>query len=65
LVSTEHLLYGVLTDAKDPLGTGLSRRRGNAFAQTGLVEGGPHAVRLLLDAHGIDIDDLVTATLSR
>jgi Clp amino terminal domain, pathogenicity island component len=60
LVSPEHLLYGVLADAREPLGTGLSRRgRKNVFAQTGLREGGPHTVRLLLDACGIDIDELV------
>jgi ATP-dependent Clp protease ATP-binding subunit ClpA len=65
LVRPEHVLYGVLTDARDPLGTGISRRSRRAvFAQTGLREGGPHPVRLLLDAHDIDIDRLI-ATLAR
>ena len=64
LTSPEHLLYGVLTDARDPLGTGVSRRsRRNMFAQTGLRKGSPHPVQLLLDAHGIDIDGLIGATL--
>lgn len=62
LVRPEHLLYGVLTDAKDPLGTGISRRsRAGAFTQTGLREGGPHPVRLLLEGYGIDIDALIAA----
>jgi ATP-dependent Clp protease ATP-binding subunit ClpA len=65
LVRPEHLLYGVLTDAKDPLGTGISRRsRRTVFAQTGLHEGGPHPVRLLLEGRDIDIDRLI-ATLAR
>jgi hypothetical protein len=63
LVTPKHLLFGVLTDARDPLGTGLSRRsRKHGFAQTGLCEGGPNPVRLLLDAHGIDIEELTAAT---
>jgi hypothetical protein len=54
-----------VTDAKDPLGTGISRRtRKNAFAQIGLREGGPHPVRLLLNAHDINIDALAEALLS-
>jgi ATP-dependent Clp protease ATP-binding subunit ClpA len=65
LVSPEHLLYGVLTDARDPLGTAISRRsRKSMFVQTGLREGGPHPVRLLLDAHSIDLEGLIAATLA-
>jgi hypothetical protein len=64
LVTPEHLLYGVLADARDPLGTGLTRRtRRHVFAQTGLPEGGPHPIRLLLNAHTIDLTDLTTAAL--
>lgn len=63
LVSPGRLLYGVLADARDPLGTGISRRsRKNVFARTGLPDGGPHPVRLLLDAGGIDIEELIAAT---
>ncbi len=62
LVTPGCLLYGVLADARDPLGTGISRRsRSGVFARTGLRDGGPHPVRLLLDAHGIDIDELTAA----
>jgi hypothetical protein len=34
------------------------------FVQTGLREGGPHPVRLLLDAHSIDLEGLIAATLA-
>lgn len=65
MVGPEQLLYGVLTDACDPLGTGVSRRsRRDVFARTGLREGTPHPVRLLLDAHDIDIEGLIAATLA-
>lgn len=60
LVSAEHLLYGVLHDARDPLLTGMRRRgRTKIIAQTGLRESTPHPVRLLLDAHGVDIEGLI------
>jgi hypothetical protein len=63
LVTPKCLLYGVLADARDPLGTGISRRsRNKVFTDTGLRGGGPHPVRLLLDAHGIEIDELIAAT---
>lgn len=63
LVRPEHLLHGLLSDARDPLGTGLSRRsRRTVFTQTGLREGAPHPIRQLLDDHGIDLDTLIEAT---
>lgn len=52
-VTTEHLLYGVLRDARDPLRAGLKRRA------TGLAPGGSHPVRLLLAAYGIDPEELL------
>lgn len=59
LIRPQDLLYGVLTDARDPLGTAISRRsRTSVFAQTGLREGAPHPVQLLLDAYDIDLDQL-------
>lgn len=60
-VEPEHLLYGVLLDARDPLGTAISRHsRHNGLLQIGLRSGGLHPVRLLLQAHGVEPDQLRT-----
>jgi hypothetical protein len=57
-MSPEHVLYGVLRVARDPLGSGLGRRGRRDAARIGLRVGGPHPVRLLLGEHGIDLDRL-------
>jgi hypothetical protein len=57
-MSPEHLLYGVLRVARDPLGSGLGRRGRREAARIGLRVGGPHPVRLLLGEHGIELDRL-------
>jgi len=57
-IRPEHLLYGVLRAARDPLGTGLGRRGRREMARLGLRAGAPHPVRLLLAEHGIDLDQL-------
>jgi hypothetical protein len=53
-IHPEHLLYGVLRVARDPLGTGLGRRGRRDLARLGLRAGAPHPVRLLLAEHDID-----------
>ena len=53
-IEPEHLLYGVLQDARDPLGTQLSRRSRRELAALGWTAGRPNPLRLLLEAHGID-----------
>jgi hypothetical protein len=53
-----HLLLGVLRDAEDPAGTGLSRaaRRGRAYL--GLACEGPSPVRLLVEGARVSLADL-------
>jgi ATP-dependent Clp protease ATP-binding subunit ClpA len=54
-IGPEHLLYGVLRVARDPLGSGLGRRGRRDMARLGLPVGGPHPVRVLLAEYGIDV----------
>lgn len=66
-IQPEHMLYGVLRDARDPLGTGLGRRGRREASRLGLPIGTTHPIRILLTEHGINIekfsDDLLaTAT---
>ncbi|MPZ24564.1 MAG: hypothetical protein GEU28_13755, partial [Dehalococcoidia bacterium] len=53
-IGSEHLLYGVLQDAHDPLGTQLSRRSRRQLAPLGFTPGQPNPMRLLLEARNID-----------
>jgi len=48
----------VLRDARDPLGTQLSRRGRRQLATVGFIPGRPNPVRLLLEAHHIDPSQL-------
>jgi hypothetical protein len=57
-IGPQHLLYGVLQDARDPLGTQLSRRGRRQLAPLGFQPGRPSPVRLQLQAHGIDLQRL-------
>ncbi|OHV58921.1 hypothetical protein BCD48_05785 [Pseudofrankia sp. BMG5.36] len=57
-IRPEHLLYGVLRVARDPLGSGLGRRGRRDAARLGLPVGAAHPVRLLLTGQGIDLDQL-------
>jgi hypothetical protein len=57
-IGPEHLLYGVLRVARDPLGSGLGRRGRREMARLGLRAGAPHPVLLLMTEHGIDVDRL-------
>jgi hypothetical protein len=59
-IGPQYLLYGVLQDARDPLGTQLSRRSRQQLAALGLVPGGPNPVRLQLEAHGMNLSQLAT-----
>lgn len=53
-IRPEHLLYGVLRVARDPLGTGLGRRGRREATRLGMQPGRPHPVRLLLAGHRLD-----------
>jgi ATP-dependent Clp protease ATP-binding subunit ClpA len=57
-IGPDHLLYGVLQDALDPLGTQLSRRSRRELECLGFVPGRPNPVRLQLQALGIDLSGL-------
>jgi ATP-dependent Clp protease ATP-binding subunit ClpA len=57
-VGPDHLLWGVLQDALDPVGTQLSRRNRRQLAAVGLSEGRPSPVRIHLEAHGIELPQL-------
>jgi ATP-dependent Clp protease ATP-binding subunit ClpA len=57
-IGPEHLLYGVLQDALDPVGTQLSRRSRRQLAPLGFTPGQPNPVRLQLQARGIDLQQL-------
>jgi ATP-dependent Clp protease ATP-binding subunit ClpA len=59
-IGPQHLLYGVLEDARDPLGTQLSRRSRRQLAPLGFAVGRPSPVRLQLQARGIDLHQLAT-----
>jgi hypothetical protein len=62
-IGPRHLLYGILQDALDPLGTQLSRRSRRQLTPLGFAPGRPNPVRLQLQACGIDLSQL-TADLS-
>ena len=57
-IGPEHLLYGVLHDARDPLGTQLSRRSRRQLATLGWSSGRPNPLRQTLEARGIDLTRL-------
>ena len=54
-IGPDHLVYGVLQDALDRLGTQPSRRSRRELALIGLVCGRPNPVRLQLQERGIDL----------
>jgi len=59
-----HLLLGVLRDAEDPAGTGLSRRARRGRAYLGLACEGPSPVRRLVERAGASLADLRADTLA-
>jgi hypothetical protein len=54
----QHLPYGVLCDARDPLGTQPSRRSRRQLARPGFAPGRPKPVRHQLQAQVIDLKGL-------
>jgi hypothetical protein len=59
-IGPDHLLYGVLRDARDPLGTQLSRRSRRQLTRFGWIANRPNPLRLLLEARGITLTGLTT-----
>jgi ATP-dependent Clp protease ATP-binding subunit ClpA len=59
-IGPEHLLYGVLRDARDPLGTQVSRRGRRRLAVHGWAPGRPNPLRLMLEARGLHPAQLAT-----
>jgi ATP-dependent Clp protease ATP-binding subunit ClpA len=57
-IEPHHLLYGALRDARDPLGTQLSRRHHATLAPMGWVAGRSNPLQLLLRARGLDPTNL-------
>jgi hypothetical protein len=57
-IGPDHLLYGVVQDALDPLGTQLSRRSRQELTPLGFTGGRPNPVRLQLEARGIELSQL-------
>ena len=58
-VGPEHLVLGVLEDAREPVGKpAASRRHRRIIAHTGLPDGYRGAAGPLLEALGVDLDDL-------
>ena len=54
----DDVVVGILRDAKDPLGTQLSRRGKRSLLQLGLIPGSPAPVRLIVEARGLKLDQL-------
>lgn len=52
------VLVGILRDAQDPVGTQLSRRGRRSLLQLGLTPGGAAPVRLIIEARGLNVNQL-------
>lgn len=63
-VAPEHLLLGLLRDAKDPVETESSAQERGLRGQVGLPDHGPHAIKLLVEARGQTLETLRVALLS-
>ena len=61
----EHLLYGLLLDARDPAGTDMYPNERREHAYLGLPIRGPHPVRLLIEARGAALEELLEAVRGR
>lgn len=57
-IGPEHLLYGIVHDARDPQGTQLGRRTRRELATLGWTAGRSNPLRLLLEARGVDLTRL-------
>jgi Clp amino terminal domain, pathogenicity island component len=60
----EHLLFGLLLDARDPAGTDLYPNERREHAYLGQPVRGPHPVRLLIEARGASLETLLEAVRS-
>jgi hypothetical protein len=54
----DDIVVGILRDAKDPLGMQLSRRGKRSLLQLDLVPGSPAPVRLIIEARGLNLEQL-------
>jgi hypothetical protein len=63
-VGPEHLLLGLLRDAEDPVETESSPPERRLRGQVGLPDHGPHAIKLLVQTHGLTLELLRAAVLS-
>jgi ATP-dependent Clp protease ATP-binding subunit ClpA len=54
----DDVLVGILRDARDPVGTQLSRRSKRSLLQLDLVPGSPPPVRLMIEARGLKLEQL-------
>lgn len=59
-VGPQHLLYGILRNAHDALGTQLSRRTQHQLAALGWNPGRTTPLRLLIERCGLDLSELAT-----
>ena len=57
-VGPEHLLLGLLGDAEDPVETDLAPQDRRQRVLLGLPDHGPSPVRLLVQSHGLTLDQL-------
>lgn len=57
-IGPDHLVYGVLRDARDPLGTEMSRRSRRQLDALGWRAGRVNPVRSLVEARGLDLSVL-------
>ena len=62
-VGPEHLLLGLLGDAEDPVETDLAPQNRRQRVLLGLADHGPSPVRLLVESHGVTLDQLRRAVL--
>ena len=57
-IGPEHLLFGILHDARHPLGAQLGRRTRRELAMLGWSAGRSNPLQLLLEARGVDLTRL-------
>jgi hypothetical protein len=63
-IGPEHVLLGLLRDAEEPVETESSAQERQLRGQVGLPDRGPHAIKLLVEAHGLSLETLRAALLS-
>ncbi len=63
-VGPEHLLLGLLGDAEDPVESEPYPHEQRLRGELGLPPAGPHAIKVLVEAHGLTLEILRAAILS-